>query len=90
MSLKELLKIYNFRLYRSDCENNKENTNTIRIYLDCGEWFEFGIDDWSTDENKIGIIRKVLTKEILKRQVDYFTVDEDMNILVVYLQNESE
>lgn len=90
MSLKQLLKIYNFRLYRSDCENNKENTNIIRIYLGDGEWFEFGINDWSTDENKMDIIRKVLTKEILKRQVDYFTVDEDVNILVVYLQNESE
>lgn len=90
MVLKELLKIYNFRLYRSDCENNKENTNTIRIYLDSDEWFEFGIDDWGTDEYKMGIIRKVLTKEILKRQVDYFAVNEDMNILTVYLKNKGE
>lgn len=90
MDLKELLEIYNFRLYRSDCEDNKENTNTIRIYLDCDKWFEFEVDDWGTNKYKMDIIKAVLLKDILKSRVDSFTVNDDMNILTVYLQNESE
>ena len=87
MKLEELLKLYNFRLYRTDLhDNNKENSNTIRIYLDFQNWFEFGIDDWSSDEQKATNIKRILTEDILNKEVDSFRVDDDMNIFVVYLK----
>lgn len=91
MTLEELLNIYNFRLYRDDLrDENKENSNTIRIYLDYRNWFEFGIDDWSSDKTKSENIKKVLDKYLLKRKVESFSVNDDMNMLVVYLVEKSD
>ncbi len=86
MTLEELLNLYNFRLYRDDLrDENKENSNTIRIYLNCFSWFEFGIDDWSSDGIKANNIKKILDKNLLNREVESFNVNDDMNMLTVYL-----
>lgn len=91
MKLEELLNLYNFRLYREDLrDNNKENSNTIRIYLDYENWFEFGIDDWSSDKTKEENIKKALNKSILEQEVESFKVDDDMYIFVVYLKEKSD
>ena len=91
MKLEELLNLYNFRLYREDLrDNNKENSNTIRIYLDYENWFEFGIDDWCSDKTKEENIKKALNKSILEQEVESFKVDDDMDIFVVYLKEKSD
>lgn len=91
MILEELLNLYDFRLYRDDLrDGNKENSNTIRIYLDYKNWFEFGIDDWSSNETKAENIKMVLDKDLLKRKVEIFSVNDDMNMLVVYLVEKSD
>lgn len=86
MKLEELLNLYNFRLYRDDLrDENKENSNTIRIYLDRFNWFEFGIDDWPSDKTKANNIKKILDKNLLNQEVESFNVNDDMNMLTVYL-----
>lgn len=65
MKLIDLLEKYGFRFYRDDCkyEFNRNDSDTIRIYIKENQWFEFGVDDWSGDFNKKDIITKVLTKK---------------------------
>lgn len=90
MKLIDLLELHDFRLYRTDLQTErfKQNSNTIRIYLDYNEWFEFGIYDWSNREEKTKGIKKVLTKEILNRVVSSFQTDDEMNILTIELKSE--
>ena len=90
MKLVELLKMHDFRLYRSDLQSEfkKQNSNTIRIQLDYNNWFEFGFNDWSNRQEKINDIRKILTKEVLNRDVRDFQVDDEMDILVINLKED--
>ena len=89
MKLLDLLEKHDFRLYRHDLESDikKQNTNIIRIYLDCYNWFEFGIDDWKEKEETMKNVKKILTKDILNRNVDDFQVDDGLEILVINLEN---
>lgn len=88
MILKDLLNLYNFRLYRDDIQSNylKEDTSTVRIYIDIDMWFEFGICDWSNNEVKRESIEKILTKDILNKEVDYFNVNDENNLFSVHLK----
>lgn len=90
MTLEKLLFLYNFRLYRDDFSNeqSKENSDIIRIYIDYKNWFEFGIYDWYENELKEENIKKILTKELLNKKVDFFSVDDDMNMFKIYLKEE--
>ena len=66
MKLINLLEKHDFRLYRSDLTTQrlKENSNTIRIYFDYDNWFEFGINDWINRTEKMNSIRKILTQNL--------------------------
>ena len=90
MTLEKLLFLYNFRLYRDDFSNeqSKENSDIIRIYIGYKNWFEFGINDWHENEVKEENIKKILTKELLNKKVDFFSVDDDMNMFKIYLKEE--
>lgn len=90
MTLEKLLFLYNFRLYMDDFSNeqSKENSDIIRIYIDYKNWFEFGIYDWYENELKEENIKKILTKELLNKKVDFFSVDDDMNMFKIYLKEE--
>lgn len=90
MTLEKLLFLYNFRLYRDDFSNeqSKENSDIIRVYIDYKNWFEFGICDWYENELKEENIKKILTKELLNKKVDFFSVDDDMNMFKIYLKEE--
>ena len=88
MKLIDLLEKHDFKFYRYDLESNnkKYDTNSIRIYVDCYNWFEFGIDDWREKEETIKIIKKILTKDLLNRDVEGFQVDNDIEILKINLK----
>lgn len=88
MKLIDLLEIHDFRLYRTDLTTQrlKENSNTIRIYFDYDNWFEFGLNDWNNKEEKTKDIKKILTKDILNRTVSSFQTDDEMNILIINLE----
>ena len=88
MKLIDLLEIHDFRLYRDDLQTErlKQNSNTIRIHFDYNDWFEFGLNDWSNQEEKIKSIEKILTKDVLNRTVSDFQTDDEMNILVINLE----
>lgn len=58
--------------------------------MDYENWFEFGIDDWSSDKTKEENIKKVLDKTLLKWEVESFSVNDDMDIFVVYLKEKSD
>ena len=90
MKLIELLELHDFRLYRTDLqtERAKENSNTIRIYLEYNEWFEFGFNDWFNCNEKMNNIRKILTKDILNRKVRSFQVNDEIEILEINLEVE--
>lgn len=90
MKLKDLLEKHDFRLYRTDLQTQrlKENSNTIRICWGYDEWFEFGFNEWKDREEKLNNIKKILTKEILNREVECFQSDDEMNILVINLKED--
>jgi len=88
MKLIDLLEKYNFRFYRDDCkyEHNRNNSDTIRIYIAEAQWFEFGIDDWCGDFNKMDIIKKVLTKRLLNSEINDIRHNIDMSMIEIFLK----
>lgn len=90
MKLEELLELYNFRLYRDDLQKNKENTDVIRIYLNCDTWFEFGIDDLGETADKKEQLHTVLHKELLDREVEYIHTEDVTGMLLIYLKEKED
>lgn len=84
MKLSELIELYNFKQFHGD----KEDTQIIRIYLDISEWFEFGVNDWGYQSGKESIVKKVLPKKLLEREVTSFNYDNDRDVFSVWLEYE--
>ena len=77
ITLERFLMTFNFR-YMDDNENY--NTETIRIYPDEENpifYFEFGMYDWISDEEKLKAIRKYLSvNNLLNKYVNNISIRE--------------
>lgn len=87
MTLREFLKLYNFR----EIVRDKENTQIIRIYTDWPtDWFEFGVNSWKwPDESTDILIKKFINKEVLNREVVSINYDEANEIFCIHTEEET-
>lgn len=91
MKLREFIDIYNFRNYRDELksENNKYDTEIIRVYFDTfigtNHYIEFGIYDFSEDTYKQGIYEKFIDKKMLERKIESMYFDYDLNTFCIHL-----
>ena len=83
MILREFLKLYNFR----HIQNQKENTQIIRIYTDWpSKWFEFGVNDWDYNNNADKLIEEFLTKDVLDQEVISFNYDYENEVVAILVE----
>lgn len=83
MSLRDFLKLYNFKQIYSQ----KENTQIVRIYTEFpANWFEFGINDWSWDKNRDELVESYLNKKLLDREVVSINYDEDNDVFCIHTE----
>lgn len=64
-----------------------ENTETIRIYFDTFDWFEFGIYDFSFEDDRDKKVEKIITKKLLDTEVSSIRSSSEINCFEIYLQN---
>lgn len=85
MNLREFLKLYNFRWIN---QNNKENTGIVRIYTEFpSNWFEFGVNAWNWQNQQADeIIKDVLNKSVLNREVVSLNYDNNNEVFCIYLK----
>ena len=94
VKLIHFLNIYDFTMLNSNCEeadNERLDTDVVRIYYggeEASKWFELGVNDWSGNYYKQGIIEDFLNEKILNMYVYSFKVNWNINTLEVFLQKE--
>lgn len=80
MTLREFIKLYNFRQFYKD----KENTQIIRIYTELpSDWFEFGVNDWWFEDNRDELVEQFLHKRLLDREVTSINYDYDNDVFCI-------
>lgn len=85
MTLREFLKLYNFRAIYHE----KENTQIVRIITDFpNQWFEFGVNDWSYSDPTDEIISSVLREDILNREVSSCQYDDTNEVFAIHIEPE--
>lgn len=84
MTLRDFLKLYNFRYFYND----KENTQIIRIYTEFPEeWFEFGVYDFDySDEKRDSLVEQFLNKDLLDREVVSINYDDVAEIFCIHTE----
>lgn len=88
ITLRELLKLINFRVIESEIIGMyHENSSTIRIYFETNDWFEFGIYDFGFDTRDKNVER-ILTKNMLDSEVVSINRVEELPILAIYINTE--
>ncbi len=90
MKLIDVLKLYNFQLYRDDYQYdcNKNNTSTIRVIFDNHtRYFEFGIDDWCSNNEKLDTIKEVINSKLLNKNVKYFRTNPETSVFEITLED---
>lgn len=93
ITFKQFIANYNFRsLDKESTSTNSEDcydTQTIRIYIDDTNWFDFGIYDFGTTENKIMTIEQIFSKDILNSYIDQISTKEysTYSVIEIYLTN---
>lgn len=86
MTLREQIKLINFRQIEPQLTGMyHQNTKTIRVYLDVGDWFEFGVLDFGFEDERDKIVDKVLTKKILDSEVTSIAYCDDLPMLEVWI-----
>ena len=75
VKLIDFLNIYDFTMLNSNCE-------------EASKWFELGVNDWSGNYYKQGIIEDFLNEKILNMYVYSLKVNWNVNTLEVFLQKE--
>lgn len=91
LNLKNFLIRYNFRKAPNEYENADFLSETIRIYIDDeneDNWFEFGVYNYDSLEEKIKRLDSALNKELLERQVTLVEYNEDIEKICVVLGEE--
>ena len=91
LNLKNFLIRYNFRKAPNEYENADFLSETIRIYIDDeneDNWFEFGVYNYDSLEEKIKRLDSALNKELLDRQVTLVEYNEDIEKICVVLGEE--
>lgn len=73
MTLREFLKLFNFRFFD---ERGKENSDTIRIMFDFNDWFEFGIYDFGDEDDRNKLIERSINKKVLDTEVSSIDTQE--------------
>lgn len=87
MTLREVIRLYNFRHIDPDQVGMyHENTLIIRVYYTFAEWFEFGIYDFSYEGDRDKNVEKILNKKLLDREVVSIRSADEINCLEVHLQ----
>lgn len=91
-TLYDFLRLYNFRHYDEDAPSNrlKHNTQTIRIHYGehTTDWFEFGMYDFGPDSHMEKALKTVINSKLLTHKVTSFSVDDYLNMLNVFLEEE--
>ena len=89
--LGEILQLINFRKINEDAEPQSYfwfDAKSVRIYLDTKDpYFDFGVYDYS--EYTYDIIERVLHPDILEKEVASMTYEEEIQMLVIYLDYEN-
>lgn len=86
MTLREQLSLVNFRQIEAQLTGMyHENTKTVRIYLDIGEWFEFGIYDFGYENERDKKVDMILTKKILDSEVTSIAHCDDLPMLEIWI-----
>ena len=88
IKLEQILMLYYFRRINERNANDEEYDNdVVRVYYDVYmRHFEFGIDDIGEDTDKKEQLRKILSKEMLDREVDSIQTDYVTDMLCIYLK----
>lgn len=88
IKLEQILILYYFRRINERNANDEAYDNDIvRVYYDdFNRHFEFGIDDIGEDTDKKEQLRKILSKEMLDREVDSIQTDYVTGMLCIYLK----
>lgn len=88
ITLEQILMLYYFRKVNERNANGEEYDNdVVRVYYDeYMRHFEFGIDDIGEDTDKKEQLRKILSKEMLDREVDSIQTDYVTGMLLIYLK----
>lgn len=89
ITLRDILELINFRRIESELERSyQENSNTIRIYLDFKDWFEFGIYDFAYEGEREDRVGKILTKELLDSEVTSIHSIDGLNLIAIWINTE--
>ena len=87
MTLRDFIKLYNFRNFHND----KQNTQIIRIYTEFPEeWFEFGVNDWSYDDSRDKLVDKFVNKNILNQEVTSVNYDDVNDVFCIHVEEKTE
>lgn len=73
ITFKQFLITYSFKLTNADEIDNFDDTQAIRIHLPMenkDNWFDFGIYDYGTKEQKLEKLEKIFTEDILNSYID--------------------
>lgn len=100
IKFKDFIKIHNFRdSYPTKTSIEDNDTKIIRIYYgeiidenpfrDSTEWFEFGIYDFGSTKQLINALELIFSKNILNSYVNSFSVNNESNILEVWITKET-
>ncbi len=91
MTLREVISLYNFRYIMGDQPGMyHENTLTIRIYYGdggIGDWFEFGVYDFSYEDDRDARVEKIINKKLLDKEVSSIRSADEIGCLEIHLDN---
>lgn len=84
ITLRDLLSLTNFRNILPEQNGMyQKDTNSVRIYLDVSEWFEFGVYDFGYERDSM--VNKILTKKILDSEVTSIGYSGEIELMEIWL-----
>ena len=94
VTLLDFLRLFNFRYYDESCEfeNNKYNTNTLRVVLptETYTWFEIVVYNYDGVGRTIDRLQTIIKEEILNKYVFDISYNDDVGVLEVFITDEKE
>ena len=94
VTLLDFLRLFNFNYYDDSCksEDNKCNTNTLRVVLSTKTytWFEIGVYNYDGVGNTIDRLQTIIKEEILNKYVADISYNDDVGVLEVFITDEKE
>ena len=87
ITLRDFLSLFNFRWIDN---NHKNGTHTIRIQInsDISQWFEFGINDWTSDTMQM--VDQIFSEDLLSSKVESITNNQDGDMTIVMVEGKDE